>query len=76
VEDSSEGKLLIQYFIFKEDQYLSGFYIIRSWNYLPEAGWLNYYPWSLDATYLGTRSTWLESFDVGEVIDVENEWET
>jgi hypothetical protein len=74
-EDSSQGKMLIQYCLFDEDQYLDGFYIITGWSYAPQTGWPNYYPWSLDLVFLGTRALLLEGYVVGEVRDVENEWD-
>jgi hypothetical protein len=74
-QDNSINKLLITYCQFDEDQYFDGYYIILSWNYSPEAGWPNHYPWSLSMSYLGSGATLYEGFDIGVLLDVTNDWE-
>lgn len=75
-QDNSIGKLLIVYCQFDEDQYFDGYYIITSWNYSPEAGWPNYYPWALSMSFIGSGAGHYEGFDIGVLKDVENDWES
>ena len=75
VEDTSENHMLVQYCIFTENQFYTGFYIITQWNYAPQVGWPNYYPWNLNMVFIGTRGEVLESFDVGYMREVPNDWE-
>lgn len=74
-EDSSDGAMLIQYCQFDEDQYIDGWYIITSFNYSPEAGWPNYYPWSMTLAFIGTTSDYMEGYDLGNIREVPNDWE-
>jgi hypothetical protein len=76
VADSSAGKMLVQYFTFQEDQYLEGFYIITGWNYAPQVGWPNYYPWVLDLVFIGTRGQYLDGYVLGVIDEEVNDWET
>lgn len=74
--DQSVGKQLIVYCEFEEDQMYDGYYLITRWSYDPEAGWPNYYPWVIDAIYLGSGADLYEGYDIENIQDISNDWES